>query len=519
MFNNQSDTIQDEENLLPKTAKSAVVSASSLTDTIYYHPKLRYPIATLFSLGKLFQAAGQDTLGILKLLVYFHSRNQSLNDSILAPLVTINAFINLSTRANKIFEYCLLPKVYWTVNLSQLNLEELEIKKSYIIDQANYTLHYVDIDTHRHRKIHLRDAGQRQLTQLVQKVVDDQNFASSERTIREISQYFSADSYDQFYEINKKRELPPNWEWTTKLLYTFLYGGCAISTVFSGATAYLSGVTLAKACYSKLPKNVALFIGSYVALCAIIAYISFNVKTMRGHVKNTCDSFNSGMYLGNFNIPVRAMRWTLVTTSLGVLASAGMAYFSMKNAVKVLPWVKDLPENAQETLIYINVIISFFPSIFNFAAGCYTQLKKVIPEKAEENISIYQHLSPFSRQLNCATLALTFCILIDSTANSFGTFLGTEELLEKFFNPHESATNSQVLLAITLLITTSNIFLNFGMTMTGTEEAFQVCNQCIYGRNKNVMYAPLLNSTDPLIESNEDEEDDLRRKLTTPSWN
>ena len=470
---------------------------SHCTDKIYYNHTLRYPLATFYSIGKLFQAAGQDTLGILRLFAYLKSTDAPTNDSLLAILVSINFLINLSTRANKIFEYCLLPTVYWISNINTISKDDGIT--GYIIDGKTDALYHMRINLDDPKLINLADTGERQLIEFKTTVLSKRPTLIEEQNIFEISQHFTAEEYSKFNKIIKKRDLPSNWNMPTKLLYFFLYSGCAISTVFSGMTAYLSGVTLGKACYSKLSSDWEIVIGSYVALCAILAYVSFNLKTMRKSVTDTCQSFNDGISGKGYGIPVRAMQWTILTTFCGVFASFGMAYFSMSNAVTVLPWIKTLPIEWQNAIIYTNVVISFFPSVFNFASGCYTQIKNITPKNTDENIDFSQHALSFFGRLTWVTLLLSFMILIDSTSNSFGTFLGTNELLEKFFNPQDSQETSEILLGVTILITASNIFLNFGMIMTGTEETFQKCNNWC-GGNKNLLYQTASTNEDHLKE-------------------
>ena len=72
-------------------------------------------------------------------------------------------------------------------------------------------------------------------------------------------------------------------------------------------------------------------------------------------------------------------------------------------------------------------------------------------------------------------------------------------MLEKFFNPQDSQETSEILLGVTILITASNIFLNFGMIMTGTEETFQKCNNWC-GGNKNLLYQTASTNEDHLKE-------------------
>jgi hypothetical protein len=173
---------------------------------------------------------------------------------------------------------------------------------------------------------------------------------------------------------------------------------------------------------------------------------------------------------------------TVAMTIFGVFASAGMAYFTAKNSVEIVPWIKNWRARSKQWLIFSNVGVSFFQSIFNFAAGCYNQLLNASQARSAA------HPTPITG----VTVAIAILVLIDSVANCFGTFIGTRDLLEVMFNHRKSAFNSQIILGVTIIAASSNAFLNFGMTMTGTEDTFKKWNEYCYGPIDKEGYQSLL---------------------------
>lgn len=477
-------TLADEENQL-SLDPSQVTVLTVLLDCLqeaYYDGSLRYVPAALFSLGKIAQAAGQDIFGINKILEDFGSSNPYVNGGLLAFLVGINLFINISTRANKIFEYCLLAKVYWVENLSAVGAD-VDISKSYVIDAGTQQLYKVDLEPSKRNLVSLSAVGTTKLKALCSRIQKELLVAAmtdSEPFL--VSNAFNADYHSQLSDMLRHHSFPEDWQWPAKRAFDFLYTFCAISTFFAGMAAYLSGVTLAQQLDHKMANGYLIAMGGYVACCAVLAYVSFNLDAMRRSVTRFCTSLNNGLYKGSYGIPVRVMQLTVAMTTLGIFASAGMAYFAAKNSVAIAPWIKNWRKQEQEWLIFGNVGVSFFPSIFNFAAGCYSQLL---------NASQARRAAHRTR-ITGVSLAIAFLVLVDSVANCFGTFIGTRDLLETLFNSRKSDFNSQVILGITIIASSSNAFLNFGMTMTGTEDTFKKWNDYYYGPSDKAAYQSLL---------------------------
>lgn len=474
----------DEENLRALDSRQATVLTAppSYLQQVYYDGTLRYVPAALFSFGKIAQAAGQDILGINKILEDFGSTNPYVNDGLLAFLVGINLFINISTRANKIFEYCLLAKVYWVEDLSAIEAH-VDISKSYVLDARTRQLYKVDIEPSKRNVVSLSTAGKAKLGDLfdcIQRELLDDTLGV--RQPWPVSQAFNAQHHSQLSAILRHHSFPEDWQWPAKTTFGVLYTFCAVSTFFAGMAAYLSGVTLARQADANLANAYLVAMGAYVACCAVMAYLSFNLEAMRRFVTRFCTSLNNGLYNGDYGIPVNVMQWTVAMTFLGVFASAGMAYFVAKNSTAIFPWIKSWSDQEKDLLIASNVVVSFFPSIFNFSAGCYSQLLNASQTHGEVHPT----------GITAVTLAIATLVLIDSVANCFGTFIGTRDLLEILFNGKKSAFSSQIILGITIIASSSNAFLNFGMTMTGTEDTFKKWNDYCYGPGGKDGYRPLL---------------------------
>lgn len=477
----------DEESLqaLDHSHTTVLMTCFDFFQRGYYNGTLRYVPATIFSLGKIAQAAGQDILGINKILEDFGSTNPYVNDGLLAFLVSINLFITISTRADKIFEYCLLAKVYWVEDLSAIEAH-VDISKSYVLDARTQRLYKVDIEPSKRNEVSLSAAGKALLNALFDRIQTE--LLESDLGVRPwlVSEAFNAQYHSQLSDILRHHSFPEDWQWPAKRTFDVLYIFCAISTFFAGMAAYLSGVTLAQLINvkinAKLGNGYLVAMGTYVAVCAVMAYLSFNLDTMRRFVTRFCSSLNEGLHKGDYGIPVRVMQWTVAMTFLGVFASAGMAYFVAKNSTAIFPWVKHWSNQEKDILIFSNVVVSFFPSIFNFASGCYSQLLNASKT----------HGAAHPTRITAVTGAIGTSVLIDSIANCFGTFIGTRDLLEVLFNGQKSPFISQIILGVAIIAASSNAFLNYGMTMTGTEDTFKKWNDYFYGPGDQEGYVPLL---------------------------
>lgn len=354
----------------------------------------------------------------------------------------------------------------------------------YLIDLSSHNLYRLTAEGKSLTAMVLEPTGQNLLQKLAQELKSFAPDWGQEKTIKTVTYALRGRHFQQLLSaLNHQQRVHENWVWQAQLAYQLCYRMCQLSLLFSMMSAYLSGVTLAKFVYEKTPPTWQNAAGVNVMVCAAVAYLSFNLQSMEASITNFCQSLHDGLTTGDYGIPVKTMRYTLATTIWGVLAGAGMAYFSAAKAVDVLQLNTNLPKGfewAPNVIIYGNVVVSLFPSVFNFMAGCYAQFKKLLGEDMAGGHFHTVSPSSFAASLFIAQLCL------DSLANTAGAFLGVDNLVHKLLAKILEACGVAyspnvmfgIVLTLNLIASLSNTFLSFGMTMIGSNRAFQNLNTC-----------------------------------------
>lgn len=474
MLRNDSNPLLSKDNSFFQSSNTPNHFLENYSDTILYSSHLRYLPAILFTLGKLFQAAGQNMLGVNKTSEAY-GFNENLRLGLIVTLTTINVWINVSTRATKIFEYFLLPKIYFTPDISNFkSAGKHNSINGYIVTHTipkNNTLCVYHCSNNEYRYIKLNFTGNKILNSLKIRILALYDAKSPQSPLN-----FSANDLGLFTgALDHETRPDTQWLWQSNSIYYAFYFMCSFSTIFSSMTAYLSSITLTNLFHPSLPEIAKIIIGSYVVTCCTVAYVTFNLAMMQKSVTNFCQSLNDGLTTGDFGIPVKAMNRTILYSIPGIAAGAGMAYFTTTRSVHIFPGIKTAPKWLKIMIVFTNVVVSIFPSIFNFSSGCFTLLKKTYPEKTTLAILEATPQPPST----LAEYIAKILIFIDSASNALGGFIGTRDLLE-LMNTTHNPTISLIVLITSIVIAMSNVFLNYGMSKNGSETMIHWMNACCH---------------------------------------
>ena len=440
---------------------------------IHYCPYLRWLPAFFFSTGKIIQSAGQTVVGVNATLTYLSSSNAFVNMTIAIFLMLVNVAVNSLTRAPKIYRYFLRHKIYLASELPLI--DTLGWHDGYALSLADNKLYQRGYNPDALKNIDLTTKGLTLLSEFQTSLGESSLVLESSGTLllpgqsqRFISPDLTAQHFSLFSTLLSHKAKSSSYSLAfTPWLDKCLYFACALSILPVSMSAYLSTLSLIEVFCPRLNLTLQIIIGYTVTLCSFVSYANFNAPKMQEGVSAFCQSIDDGFGpKKNFGLPKKALALTLITTFFGTISGAGMVFFLTNKALNKFPLTQHLPCKIKQALLFLCVATSVFISIFVFAYSCFDLIKIKFPETTNTAIRLYRP----------RPLYAILTLLIDSTSNSLGSFIGMTQVAETYF-PSGNRALACSLFVLNILSLLNTIIMQFSLGLVGSEQAVDTINQ------------------------------------------
>ena len=316
------------------------------SQSLYYSYYLRTALAFIFIFGKIFQAAGQNVIGLDASEDKVPGILPSEAMAMTVVLTLINILVNASTRATNIYDFFLPSKMFI---VDKLPLPKgVDFSNSYIISlEGQGSLH--KMGKNGCQSVALNDVGKQAFHDFCQALNDE--FASEDndtyfrdgKNYRQINGELSAQHLSIFSKVESNIESKPYESNLVALAFAAIYSVCWLSMPFSCLSAYLSALTLVEK-FLSVAIAYEIEIGLGVAFCAGVAYSNFNLPKMHDGVSALCRTLDEGMSqdysLREISSPLSALDLS-TSPALEVKRTKGKLYFKIDADGSALTYITE----------------------------------------------------------------------------------------------------------------------------------------------------------------------------------